>query len=194
MELALRRGASAGVALAAASLIAASPAAQPALDGQLQQQLVQLTGSSLIEVLRGVDDIVGAGTSQIANGLDDLAAGEVPDGLQGILIGIDNAYTLAPQILGVGLIDLLVGQDVVPVASFPIDTLADTISGVLCQIQEDVVTNGLDTVAIGLNDISEGFINTGLNLTVVGVDNIISIAPEDLGLGALNIAWVFFGG
>lgn len=182
MELALRFGATAGVAVAAAGLIAVAPVAQPDLDGQLQQRTVELAATTVNDVIYVLNEVIGQGGSQILGGLQDFVNGPV------------NFAVVAPEMLGIGIADILVGQDILPYNWIWWGSiyLPETLNELIQLTQNNLTTWGVDYISSGLQDLSQGIVNVGLTEIVSGVDSLIIATPEDLALGTASVLWDTF--
>lgn len=181
MDLALRAGATAGVALVAAGLVAVTPVAAPALP-QPQEQAVELAAfadpvTNLQEVASVVYSLLGDSAFYSLYGAQD------------IVVGLDNALVVAPQMLFSGLVDTLVGQTFDSSYAFywaPVTSLPTTLSGLVGDLQ-NVIQVGQEYLTQGLSDLSQGVINAGLFYSAFGLDYFMLGLPQEFAFGALSV-------
>lgn len=196
MELALRSGATAGVALLAASLVAVAPLARPVLE-ELQQRALALDASAafvdplsnLSDLAYGLQTVFDEGIDGIGYGFNEVVDGEVLAGLQDAVIGVDNIVIVAPETLFNGVVSTLVGQDFDHTWFYwepgPLATsLPDLIDIVQSRIQ-----SGQDLISEGLGLLGQGVVPEGLREVTAGVDFFIIAAPNDFAFGAANVLW-----
>lgn len=190
MELALRSGATAGVALVTAGLIAVTPVASPALE-ELQERTVQLTAASPLADLTGnLSDLNVALSTILGDGGRDVILS-----LHSLLDGADNFLVVAPETIFVAAADTLVGQPLDP-WWFSWGTnlvfLPGTLTELINELQSDI-QNGQEYLSEGLGMVGQGVVNEGLYWAIGGLDDLILAAPQDLVVGALNVAWTSLG-
>lgn len=193
MELAMRFGATAGVALAAAGLITVTSVARPSID-ELQERAVQLTGladlgSASVDVASAIDySAIDAGLVEIDSGVTAIVGGDTGDGISDIVAGA-NAILAA---LGLPPLDLVTSLTDA-VAKQPFDSTFNTPlapPSVDAAELSTALQNGEFT--IGLGYLFQDFLHEGAFNATLGLSDAFIHVPQDLFFGtasALLGAW-----